>query len=54
MHASLKQDLRDAYDRRVEERDRRTAPAWETEERDLFLDLLQRGHLKFQLHHRRR
>ena len=33
--------LRDAYDRRVEERGMRPAPAWETVERDNFLKLLQ-------------
>jgi SAM-dependent methyltransferase len=32
--------LRDAYDRRVEERAMRPAPAWETAERDLFLERL--------------
>jgi SAM-dependent methyltransferase len=35
--------LRDAYDRRVAERARRPAPAWEDAERDLFLDELRRG-----------
>jgi SAM-dependent methyltransferase len=34
--------LRDAYDRRVAERAVRSAPAWETAERDLFLDALRR------------
>jgi SAM-dependent methyltransferase len=34
--------LRDAYDRRSEERAMRPAPAWETVERDNFLELLQR------------
>lgn len=33
--------LRDAYDRRVEERGVRAPPAWETAERDHFLELLQ-------------
>jgi len=33
--------LRDAYDRRVKDRDARPAPAWETAERDAFLILLQ-------------
>jgi SAM-dependent methyltransferase len=33
--------LRDAYDRRVEERAMRSAPAWETAERDTFLAVLQ-------------
>jgi SAM-dependent methyltransferase len=32
--------LRDAYDRRVEERAMRPAPAWETAERDIFLEVL--------------
>jgi SAM-dependent methyltransferase len=36
--------LRDAYDRKVDERDVRPAPAWETVERDRFLELLQREH----------
>ena len=44
MPEALKQQLRAAYDRKIEERDSRTAPAWETEERDLFLDLLQQEH----------
>jgi SAM-dependent methyltransferase len=34
--------LRDAYDRRVEERATRSAPAWETAERDIFLEFLRR------------
>ena len=34
--------LRDAYDRRVEERAMRPAPAWETAERDAFLQVLRR------------
>jgi SAM-dependent methyltransferase len=34
--------LRDAYDRRVEERAMRPAPAWETAQRDIFLGVLQR------------
>jgi len=34
--------LREAYDRRVEERALRPAPAWEAAERDLFLQVLQR------------
>jgi SAM-dependent methyltransferase len=34
--------LRDAYDRRVEQRDRRPAPAWENAERDIFLEGLRR------------
>src|SRR5262249_54145568 len=34
--------LRDAYDRRVEERAMRAAPAWETAERDIFLEVLRR------------
>jgi SAM-dependent methyltransferase len=34
--------LRDAYDRRVEERVTRPAPAWEIAERDIFLDVLRR------------
>lgn len=34
--------LRDAYDRRVAERALRPAPAWETAERDLFLEVLRR------------
>lgn len=33
--------LREAYDRRVDDRDGRAAPAWETKERDAFLQLLQ-------------
>jgi SAM-dependent methyltransferase len=32
--------LRDAYDRRVEERAMRPAPAWETAERDIFFEVL--------------
>jgi SAM-dependent methyltransferase len=36
--------LRDAHDRKVDERDLRPAPAWETVERDRFLELLQREH----------
>jgi SAM-dependent methyltransferase len=35
--------LRDAYDRRVSERDKRPPPAWETAERDLFLEVLRQG-----------
>jgi SAM-dependent methyltransferase len=34
--------LRDAYDRRVEERAMRPAPAWESAERDTFLEVLRR------------
>jgi hypothetical protein len=36
--------LRDAYDRKVDERDMRPQPAWATMERDRFLELLQREH----------
>jgi SAM-dependent methyltransferase len=34
--------LRDAYDRRVDERAMRSAPSWETAERDIFLEFLRR------------
>jgi SAM-dependent methyltransferase len=34
--------LRDAYDRRVEQRAVRPAPVWETAERDIFLEALRR------------
>jgi SAM-dependent methyltransferase len=34
--------LREAYDRRVEERAMRPAPAWETAERDVYLEVLRR------------
>jgi SAM-dependent methyltransferase len=34
--------LRDAYDRIVEKRATRPAPAWETAERDIFLEVLRR------------
>jgi SAM-dependent methyltransferase len=35
--------LRDAYDRRVEERTLRPAPAWETAERDIFLEVVRQA-----------
>ena len=44
MDNPVKQNLRNAYDQKVEERDRRTAPAWETEERNFFLDVLKQEH----------
>ena len=40
MDHRVKQSLRAAYDQKVEERDSRAAPAWETEERNLFLEVL--------------
>jgi SAM-dependent methyltransferase len=40
MAEDLTRTLRDAYDRRVEERAMRPAPAWETAERDIFLEVL--------------
>ena len=42
MSEDVKRILRDAYDRRVNDRDAQPPPAWETEERDAFLMLLQR------------
>ena len=42
MSEDVSRSLREAYDRRVKDRDARPAPAWETEERDGFLMLLQR------------
>ena len=42
MSEDVRRILRDAYDRRVNDRDARPPPAWETEERDAFLMLLQR------------
>jgi len=42
MTDEVTQALRDAYDRRVKERTARPAPSWETAERDLFLEALQR------------
>ncbi len=41
MTDDVTRSLRDAYDRRVKARSRRPAPAWETVERDNFLELLQ-------------
>jgi hypothetical protein len=41
MSDDVRRILRGAYDRRVADRDVRPAPAWETEERDAFLRLLQ-------------
>jgi SAM-dependent methyltransferase len=40
MTRDVKALLREIYDRAVEERERRPAPAWEVEQRDAFLDLL--------------
>jgi protein-S-isoprenylcysteine O-methyltransferase Ste14/SAM-dependent methyltransferase len=37
----VRRALREAYDRRADDRDRRAAPAWEVKERDAFLRLLQ-------------
>jgi SAM-dependent methyltransferase len=40
MPQTVTQILRDAYDRRAHDRDRRSSPAWEAEERDAFIALL--------------
>lgn len=41
MPQDVTQTLRDAYDRRADDRDTRSSPAWEAEERDSFVSLLQ-------------
>jgi SAM-dependent methyltransferase len=40
MTDDVTRNLREAYDRRVEERAMRPAPVWETAERDIFLEVL--------------
>jgi hypothetical protein len=40
MSDDSRRSLRESYDRRVDERDSRTAPAYELQERDTFLSLL--------------
>jgi SAM-dependent methyltransferase len=46
MYSQVVKDLRESYNRMVEERDKKTMAFWKIEERCQFLSLLQKGHKK--------